>query len=57
MRISLGPPVSLAALTFFTALTTSAYGQTARITGTVTDQTKAAAHWADLLDSLIDGQA
>jgi len=41
MRLSLGPSLSLAALTVFSVLPTSAYAQTARITGAVSDQTKA----------------
>jgi hypothetical protein len=48
MRLSRGPLVTLAALTVVTFWTTSAAAQTARITGTVTDPTKAVVPGATL---------
>jgi hypothetical protein len=41
MRVSLGPRLGIVALALFTFLTTAAYAQTARVTGTVIDPTKA----------------
>jgi Carboxypeptidase regulatory-like domain/TonB dependent receptor-like, beta-barrel len=48
MRLSRGPLVTLVALTVVTFWTTSAVAQTARITGTVTDPTKAVVPGATL---------
>jgi hypothetical protein len=41
MRVSPGPRLSIVALTLFPFLTTAGYAQTARVTGTVIDSTKA----------------